>query len=47
MSIITHTKMEQNLKKQGFDVIVFIPSKEEDASKITCGNALLAEKRGN
>jgi 23S rRNA (adenine2503-C2)-methyltransferase len=35
---------EEALKNEGFDVIVFIPSKEEDESKITCGNAILAEK---
>lgn len=33
---------EDSLKKAGFDVLVFIPSKEEDESKITCGNAILA-----
>jgi len=32
---------EQDLKNAGYDVIVFIPSKEEDESKITCGNAVL------
>lgn len=30
------------LTAEGWDVIVFIPSKEEDADRITCGNALLA-----
>lgn len=39
-----YKKVEENLKSVGFDVIVFIPSKEEDESKITCGNAILSEK---
>jgi 23S rRNA (adenine2503-C2)-methyltransferase len=30
------------LEKAGYDVLVFIASKEEDESKITCGNAVLA-----
>lgn len=37
-----YKKIEEDLKNEGFDVIVFIPSKEEDQSKITCGNAILA-----
>jgi 23S rRNA (adenine2503-C2)-methyltransferase len=35
---------EQALKKAGYDVIVFVPSKEEDDSRITCDNAILAQK---
>lgn len=38
-----YKKVEENLKEAGFDVIVFIPSKEEDLSRITCGNAILAD----
>jgi 23S rRNA (adenine2503-C2)-methyltransferase len=38
-----YKKVESDLKNEGFDVIVFIPSHEEDESKITCGNAILAE----
>lgn len=37
-----YRKIEEELKEQGFDVIVFVPSVEEDSSRITCGNALLA-----
>ena len=37
-----YKQVEEDLKAQGFDVIVFIPSKEEDESRITCGNAILA-----
>jgi 23S rRNA (adenine2503-C2)-methyltransferase len=32
---------EAALKKVGYDVLVFIASKEEDESRITCGNAIL------
>ncbi len=37
-----YKKHEEELKKYGFDVIVFIPSIEEDKSMITCGNAILS-----
>lgn len=37
-----YEKFEQPLVKDGWDVIVFIPSKEEDEDRITCGNALIA-----
>ena len=33
---------EGALKAAGYDVIVFVPSKEEDESRITCGNAILS-----
>lgn len=39
-----YRETEENLKAVGYDVIVFIASKEEDESKITCGNALLSQK---
>jgi 23S rRNA (adenine2503-C2)-methyltransferase len=35
--------IEAMLKYVGYDVIVFVPSKEEDESKITCGNAILSD----
>lgn len=38
-----YQEAEKNLKKAGFDVIVFVPSKEEDESRITCGNAILSD----
>ena len=41
-----YKQVEENLKAAGYDVIVFIPSKEEDESRITCGNAILADKKG-
>jgi 23S rRNA (adenine2503-C2)-methyltransferase len=33
---------EEELKKAGFDVLVFIASAEEDLGRITCGNAILS-----
>lgn len=38
-----YRKFEQPLLKEGWDVIVFVPSKEEDEDRITCGNALISE----
>lgn len=37
-----YEKFEQPLVNDGWDVIVFVPSKEEDADRITCGNSLIA-----
>jgi len=34
---------EAALKDAGYDVLVFIASKEEDESRITCGNAILGD----
>jgi 23S rRNA (adenine2503-C2)-methyltransferase len=43
-----YQETEAVLKKAGYDVIVFVASKEEDESRITCGNAILADKqKGN
>ena len=39
-----YQKIESELKKQGFDVLVFVTSLEEDESRITCGNAILSDK---
>ena len=36
--------IELDLKRSGFDVLVFVPSKEEEEGRITCGNAILADK---
>lgn len=36
---------ENALKRAGYDVIVFVPSREEDESKITCGNAILSNMK--
>lgn len=40
-----YRKFEQPLVAEGWDVIVFIPSREEDSDRITCGNALIANNR--
>ncbi len=37
-----YNQFEEPLLELGWDVIVFIPSKEEDEDRITCGNALLS-----
>jgi 23S rRNA (adenine2503-C2)-methyltransferase len=37
-----YKEVEESLKKVGYDVIVFIPSLEEDLGRITCGNAILS-----
>lgn len=37
-----YEKFEKPLVKDGWDVIVFVPSKEEDSDRITCGNSLIA-----
>ena len=37
-----YRKFEQPLVDAGWDVIVFVPSEEEDSDRITCGNALIA-----
>ncbi len=37
-----YKEIEEDLKKQGFDVLVFIASREEDLGRITCGNAILS-----
>lgn len=40
-----YRQFEQPLVKRGWDVIVFVPSKEEDSDRITCGNALIAGRK--
>lgn len=37
-----YEKFEKPLVDAGWDVIVFIPSEEEDKDRITCGNSLIA-----
>lgn len=37
-----YEQFEQPLVNDGWNVIVFIPSKEEDEDRITCGNSLIA-----
>jgi len=37
-----YEQFEKPLVDAGWDVIVFVPSKEEDSDRITCGNSLIA-----
>jgi 23S rRNA (adenine2503-C2)-methyltransferase len=37
-----YIELRNNLQKEGFDVLVFIASEDEDLGRITCGNAILA-----
>lgn len=37
-----YEQFEKPLVEAGWNVIVFVPSKEEDADRITCGNSLIA-----
>ena len=39
----TYEEDEYRLKAAGFETLVFIASKEEDESRITCGNAILSD----
>lgn len=41
-SFDVYEQFEKPLVEDGWDVIVFIPSAEEDADRITCGNSLIA-----
>lgn len=41
-TIEPYKEHEERLKAAGYDVLVFVASKEEDESRITCGNAILA-----
>lgn len=41
-SFTPYKNIESDLKMVGFDVIVFIPSYDEDLGLITCGNAILS-----
>ena len=41
-----YEQFERQLLDEGWDVIVFVPSKEEDEDRITCGNALMADLIG-
>lgn len=43
-SFTPYKQIEEELKSAGFDVIVFVPSYDEDNGLITCGNAILSGK---
>lgn len=36
---------EEDLKKAGFDVLVFVPSIDEEDGLVTCGNAILGNSK--
>lgn len=44
-SFVPYKNVEEDLKANGFDVIVFVPSYDEDNGLITCGNAILSGKK--
>jgi 23S rRNA (adenine2503-C2)-methyltransferase len=44
-TLAPYRRHEEELKAEGFDVLVFVASKEEDESRITCGNAILSSMR--
>jgi 23S rRNA (adenine2503-C2)-methyltransferase len=39
---LSYIKPENELKKWGFDVLVFVPSLDEENGLVTCGNAILS-----
>lgn len=41
-SLAPYRDIEERLNGVGFDVLVFVASKEEDLGRITCGNAILS-----
>ena len=41
-SFVPYQKAETDLIKAGFDVLIFVPSSDEDGGRITCGNAILS-----
>ena len=42
-TVVPYQGLEEMLKDAGYDVLVFLASKEEDESRITCGNAVLLD----
>jgi 23S rRNA (adenine2503-C2)-methyltransferase len=44
-SYAPYRPVEEALKEAGFDVLVFVPSMDEENDTITCGNAVLAGSR--
>ncbi|MFJ1411718.1 hypothetical protein [Capnocytophaga canimorsus] len=40
-----YQKPEEDLKKAGFDVLVFVPSIDEEDGLVTCGNAVLGDSK--
>lgn len=46
-SYTPYEKIEKDLIFEGFDVLVFIPSMDEEKSLVTCGNAILGGSKFN
>lgn len=44
-SYAPYESVEQNLKDNGFDVLVFVPSMDEEKGAVTCGNLILGGDR--
>ena len=40
--LLAYKEKEKCLIQAGFDVLVFVPSYDEDLGRITCGNAILS-----
>jgi len=40
-SYVPYRKIEEDLKRAGFDVLIFVPSFDEENGLVTCGNAIL------
>lgn len=40
-SYLPYSKPERELRAEGFDVLVFVPSMDEEEGLVTCGNAIL------
>lgn len=46
-SYAPYEQIEKDLIREGFDVLVFIPSMDEEKSLVTCGNAILGGSKFN
>jgi 23S rRNA (adenine2503-C2)-methyltransferase len=44
-SYVPYRKVENDLKAAGFDVLVFVPSMDEERGLVTCGNLVLAQEK--
>ena len=40
-SFVPYKKAEEDLKNAGFDVLIFVPSLDEEQGLVTCGNLIL------
>lgn len=43
-SPVSYKKIKEDLEKSGYEVLVFVTSRDEDEGMITCGNAVLSGK---